>query len=187
MIQRYYEDYEAKINSNDWPAAASSKSKKESQEDAIVALVAKEVNKVTKTLQESTMVNDGKSKGPKKGGCFECGGDHFKRNCPKLKEKSDENDRNKPIEAWRKKIPSGSEGTIKTVQGIEYEWCAKCLKGAGLWTKGKFKHGTDKYVGGFYKRKHEGTQSPSSNLAAMSRLQFVDVTLAAGIGFLGKY
>jgi len=65
------------------------------------------------------------------------------------------------------------------------EWStsgAKCLKGAGLWTKGKTKH-----VRGFYKKKKDGTQSPSSNLAAMSGLQFVDGTLAAGIGFLGKY
>jgi len=187
VIQRYNEEYEARINSNDWPAAASSKSKKESQENAIVALVAKEVNKATAVLKETMTADDGKAKSPKKGGCFNCGGDHFKKDCPKLKENPGGDDRTQPIEAWRKKAPSGSEGTIKTVQGVEYEWCAKCLKSAGLWTKGRTKHGTDKHVGGFYKKKKDGTQSPSSNLAAMSGLQFVDGTLAAGIGFLGKY
>jgi len=64
-----------------------------------VALVAKEVNKATAALKETITANDGKAKSPKKGGYFNCGGDHFTKDCPKLKENPSQDDKNKPIDA----------------------------------------------------------------------------------------
>jgi len=75
------------------------------------------------------------------------------------------------------------------VEGVEYEWCGKCLKGAGLWTKGKTKHGTDKHVTGYIKKKKEESKV-SGNLAThpcLADQEFVDGTLDTTIGFLAKY
>ena len=190
VVQKCNSEYEARINANDWSAAIPTKSKKEAQEDTVAALIAKEVGKITKVLQEQTGITpDGKTTAPKKGGCFQCGGAHFKKDCPQLKGKAGADGKNQPIEAWRKKPPGSGESKTKTVEGVEYEWCGKCLKGAGLWTKGKTKHGTDKHVTGYIKKKKEESKV-SGNLATipcLAGLEFVDGTLDTTIGFLAKY
>jgi len=58
-----------------------------------------------------------------------------------------------------------------------------------LWTKGKTKHGTDKHVTGYIKKKKEESKV-SGNLATipyLAGLEIVNGTLDTTIGFLAKY
>ena len=77
--------------------------------------------------------------------CNEIG--HFKNDCPKLRNKG-KKFVNKTT--WKYRPPNSGDPHTKTVEGVEYHWCAKC--GSGRWTT---THGTNEHKdggGGMYNK-----------------------------------
>ena len=81
--------------------------------------------------------NDDDSKKPK-GKCWHCGGDHFKKDCPELKNKTPKQ-ANPPPPAkdsapgkWAP--PKDGEPHEKMIGDVKRFWCKKCRNGRGCWT-----------------------------------------------------
>ena len=63
------------------------------------------------------------------------------------------------------KAPAAGEAQTKTVDGVQFKFCQKCLKGKGMWTTGKSLHSTDEHK---FRNKSKNTQQETGNLAMIN-------------------
>ncbi|KAL7570166.1 hypothetical protein ACA910_020004 [Epithemia clementina (nom. ined.)] len=95
--------------------------------------------------------------------CYNCGGPHYKRDCPQLHEQSKGNSfgpprnknfgRTKPnatpaAEMWKKTGPGAGEPNMKRVNGEQWYWCATC----NHWNRHPT---TEKHVKGYNAKKNK--------------------------------
>ena len=50
---------------------------------------------------------------------------------------------------WCMIAPGPNDPQTKTVDGVEYTYCAKCHSGQGMWTSGMQCHGMNQHVAGY--------------------------------------
>ena len=146
-----------------WGKAAESKSKEQALVGQLKGLTAK-VDQMTQQLkQKSTSPPPPKKTEPGEGGggsgkkkcCWNCGSeDHVKKDCPKLKEKKENNS-----EKWA--APKDGEPHKRTIEGKERHWCQKCNGGKGRWT---LNHNTSQHKADFQKQKKDQGGDGSGNL-----------------------
>jgi hypothetical protein len=106
--------------------------------------------------------NENNSKDSKENGsdgldviCFYCKQKgHYKKNCEKLLKKLNGNGNE---QAWKSQAPKHDEDEMKTVNGLEWQWCAKCQ----FW---RTSHGTEDHIGNDNKQEEK---APEINTAEM--------------------
>ena len=134
--------YGKRLNNGTWKPANSPMSRKEKQE-TLMGMIGKTIDsKLADHLKEFKQPPGDRVK------CFKCGGNHYKRDCPQLKDNEN---------SWRYENPKQGEELVKTVKGKEYTFCSKCRRGKGYWTDGSRRHSTEEHVVGFRPKKEENT------------------------------
>ena len=108
--------YDSLVMNDEWPAA-----KLLTDSASVPAKYANLHRHIQKLLQNNTSHSNGKTK--KKVTCYNCGGNHYARECPLLKNKSS----TKP-KSWKLIPPGKGEALTKKVKEITFNWCSKCKR-----------------------------------------------------------
>ena len=120
--------YDSLVINDEWPAA-----KLKTDSASVPAKYANIHRHLQTLLQNDTSHSNGKKK--KKVTCYNCGGDHYARECPLLKNKS----ATKP-KSWKLIPPGKGDALTKKVKENTFNWCSKCKR----WTT---THTTATHVG----------------------------------------
>jgi len=169
--------YRTALDRKMWTLAQSGKNSGEipvSMKAEVTSLIQSAVDKQLKNNKNS---GGGKESGVK---CWDCGGNHYARNCPKKDGNSNNNGNNggqnqqhgnqgnsggSGKRKWKSIPPKEGESEQKTHEGKTYYWCAKCRK----WN---LTHKTDQHMAGIGKEGQGGQAKKdgdgAANMAAAS-------------------
>ncbi len=151
LVTAHNKFYQDLVQSDECPPAKGGKS----DDERLQAMIAKTVDQKLSRNGQTSGGNTNNSNSNSKRKCFNCGStDHVVKDCPNKGKNGNNNNnnnnnsggnKNDKQTAWRTQPPNTSKGEAKekTVNGVIYEWCGKCRKNKGLWTKGDGAHFTE--------------------------------------------
>jgi hypothetical protein len=115
--------------------------------------------------------------------CFNCGGQHYARDCPKPKADSSNKKRQgsgaggrnqvNPANKWKRTPPKKDEAHTKEVSGSTFHWCGTCKQ----WNTS---HGTSDHVAGFKKSGDGGGSTNGSATTGTGQANLAQTGLVAG-------
>ena len=110
----------------------------------------------------------------------------MKRDCPYLQQGSNNNQpmlqqggQGMQVD-WHMIAPGPTDPQTKTVDGVEYTYCAKCHAGKGMWTSGVRCHGMNQHIAGFRRQQQQQWQQGQNQNSGQQQTGGLAVTNPTG-------